>query len=99
MISWWQLPATIVAAAGAGELVGVDDIAPPLGVGTAVAGIPDRRPNGVVLDLGVAWYGHGDAAERLLTDSPPVVTERARRVPGASPYRYLDLGCGHDGDG
>jgi len=39
---------------GAGELVGVDDIAPPLGVGTAVTGIPDRPTNGVAQDLGVA---------------------------------------------
>jgi hypothetical protein len=32
---------------GAGELVGVDDIAPPLGFGTTVTGIPDRPTNGV----------------------------------------------------
>ena len=66
--------------ADAGELVGVDDIAPPLSVGTAVTGIPDRRPNGVVLDLGVAWYGHGDAAERLLTDSSRVTSRVTSRV-------------------
>ena len=66
--------------AGAGELVGIDDIAPPLCAGPPVTGVSDRPTNGVALDLGVAWHGHRDAAERLLTDSSGVTSGVTSRV-------------------
>jgi len=81
---------------GAGELVVLDDIGPPpRGAGLAATGIPGRPTNGVGLDLGVAWYGNRDAAERLLTDTSGVATGFATRMPERQCCGGRDPGNGH----
>ena len=71
--------------AGAGELVGVDDIAPPW-----VLGRPSQESQiGGPTEWFWTLYGHGDAAERLLTPPPRYPIPRLGR--GRDPGQAADL--------